>query len=381
MTKNAGICSPRRLRLFFGRARVKIKGAMASKSYMKHSIWIWIILAAAEILAGWFAGHSSRSYSVPLDMTYIPAAAGAVLLGMNALMLIIPAAAARHISLFGCSLSPELIAGDVIFMSGTAMLIMTAAALSSSYRKAVLYEQKIGRDIELAKIAQRALLPKELSMGRARITGYIKQCMKVGGDFYYFRPFMKKYILITLGDVMGKGVTAAFVSAIIMGALYEWGKKTVSPSAIFSRLNQLLISLFDESRFFSTIIYGIYNEDKSEFVYAGAGHNGVLMSPDGKCSILDSCGLPVGMLPDTKWEDAKIKLESGSKIILFTDGITEAMDSKGGYYGIERVMSTAENHFGKCAEEIRNAILADVDSFTGGASDNDDRAIVIMEIS
>ncbi len=380
-SKNRLLSIRRKTSLAFGRFMKRAENSMASKSYLRHSPILWTLLIALSICAELLLGCSEAYFAVPIDFACIPAAAAAFIFGNYGLLILIPSVIARHLVLFGLRTSPAIIAGDLAYIVGMGILIAATASVSRNYSKALAYERRFSKDIEMARITQRTLLPKVLEMGGVRISGYIHQCMEVGGDFYYFRPFMKKYVLIAIGDVMGKGITASFVSSIIMGIFYEWGKKTHSPSAIFSRINQRLISIFNESRFFSTIMYGVFNEESSEFTYAGAGHAGILISPDGKCSIMESCGLPVGMYPNTKWKDEKIRLEKGSRILLFTDGITEARNKDGEFYGMERVIRTAESHSSEPVEKIKDAIISDVCRFSGGESQGDDRAIVIMELA
>lgn len=371
----------RQRKIFWGKFRKNFEEIILEKTYLKYSIQIWLINVILAILFSFLCLNTKQHLPMPLDLTLSVAFIAGILFEKKAYFFVPILTIIRHSIIHGLNLNLLTFGDDIIYLLEGFLVTYIVIILNKNYRKSVLYEQRFRHDIEMARIVQRTLLSKPFSIGKTKITGYIHQSMEVGGDFYYFRPFQKKYILITIGDVMGKGITASLIMSIIMSVFYEWGKKTLSPSEMFTKINKRVISLFNECRFFSTILYGVYNEETSEFNYASAGHNGVITKKDGTCEILESSGFPVGMYPNSTWTDKKIKIESGSKILLFTDGITEAQNKNGDYYTIDNVIKIAKKYNNSSGEELNKALLADISNFTKGNNEADDRAVIIMEVN
>lgn len=242
-------------------------------------------------------------------------------------------------------------------------------------------EDHLDRDMELARTLQKALIPGDCEIGRVKISGIMRQCRSVGGDFYYFRPFQKKYIVFCLGDVMGKGVSASMIMSIIMGFFFEWGKKTLSPAEITAMLNKRMLELFgSEFTLFSTLFYGVFDEESGRLAYISAAHDtAVLIRSDGSVEHLAAGGFPVGAFAESSWEDAYLQLKTGDKVVLFTDGITEAR-SGDEFFSMERVLSFAKEHAALKGDAFIKRLEDEVLSFTGGNM-NDDMAILSVEIN
>ncbi|MBQ7501107.1 serine/threonine-protein phosphatase [bacterium] len=241
-------------------------------------------------------------------------------------------------------------------------------------------EDHLDRDMELARTLQRALIPGDCEIGRVKISGIMRQCSTVGGDFYYFRPFQKKYIVFCLGDVMGKGVSASMIMSIIMGFFFEWGKKTLSPAEITGMLNKRLLELFGNGfTLFSTLFYGVFDEESGKLSYIASAHDtAMLIKTDGTVKHLTAEGFPVGALEESVWEDRELQLEAGDKVVLFTDGITEARRGDD-FFGMERALRFAEKNAGLKGEDFVKSFENEVLQFTGGNM-NDDMAVIAVEI-
>ncbi len=340
---------------------------------------ICLMLIAAAFLQEFLLESSYQ----PPDLFFVPLAIAAILFGYAGICFVLPAVIVRHLVLYGYSL-PSLIpfTNEIFIIFKWSLIIIITAFAMKKYREAYFYEQRFKRDLELARVLQRTLVPKPFNLGRIRVTGYIKQSMQIGGDFYYFRPFKRKYAMFAIGDVMGKGITAAIAMAVIMGIFYEWGVKSILPSSMLHKINRRIIRLWGESHLFSTVFYGILNENTGEFIHASAGHqSAILIGKTGEGKIITGDGLPVGMYTDMKWTNYHMMLEPGDKIILFTDGICEARNSKNEMYSVERLMSVVEKYRASEPEQIRNKIIDDLQKFTKQPhSVGDDKAIVIIEL-
>nr|MCR5661555.1 serine/threonine-protein phosphatase [bacterium] len=217
--------------------------------------------------------------------------------------------------------------------------------------------------------------------GRLHIEGMIHQCNDVGGDYYYFRPFQEKYVVFCLGDVMGKGISAAMVMAVVMGFFFEWGKKSPSPSVILEKLNKRLLRLWSEdSARFTTLFYAVFDEESSLLTYSSGGHGpALILRKNGTVEKISGEGLPIGILEGETWDENQVTLEKGDRVFVFTDGLTEARAQDGELFSLDRVieiLKQSQNH--SCGQSIKKLRDAAV-SFSGGEF-SDDMAILAVEV-
>lgn len=375
----------RRLKVSFAKLeRAAVSFVLADRRspqwYYACAICILIILFAFV-----FEVLHTNAYQLP-DIFFIPLIISAIVFRYYGLFFILPAIVARYMALYGNVLPSSLtLVNEVFVVFKWLILVVITVFAFEKFRSASLHEIRFKHDLDMAKILQRTLLPKLFQSGKVRINGYIRQSMQIGGDFYYFRPFKQKYAMLAIGDVMGKGIAASIAMAIIMGFLYEWRISKFLPSKMMRKINHRLINLWGQSQIFSTIFYGIINIDTYDFTYANAGHqHAVLVGWEGKAQIIEGSGVPVGMYSEADWDDYHLSLSEGDKLILFTDGICETKNDKNEQYSVDRLISVAEVYRHESGERLRMEILNSIQKFAGRKkmtqSDEDDRAIVILEI-
>lgn len=194
-------------------------------------------------------------------------------------------------------------------------------------------------DLALAKSFQCSLSRKSCHLQRITLHGSINQCATVGGDFYYFRPFGKKMLNFCVGDVMGKGISASLLMAMVMSFVYEWGKQSCNPADIASRLNRRLSHLWDGRRgWFITILYGILDEETGQLQYCAAGQKGGFLLRNGVLSeFAEEVDPPLGAMDPYEFTAHTLMLEPQDRILLFTDGVYEARSPDGTLFGTERL--------------------------------------------
>ncbi len=193
-------------------------------------------------------------------------------------------------------------------------------------------------DVELARRLQLALMQNRFELGSVTLLGRVQQSLAVGGDFYYFRPFGQKYVVFCLGDVMGKGISASLLMALVMGFMFEWGKKSPSPSFVLRKLNQRLMQWNPQQSSFVTLFYAVYDEEAGSLTYANAGHPpALLLRQDGSVQPLEGTGIPLGVMDDSQWEERALCMQSGERLLLYSDGILEARDQSGEDFGSLRL--------------------------------------------
>lgn len=233
-------------------------------------------------------------------------------------------------------------------------------------------------DLDLAKALQSSLINQSYALGRVAIEGSIHQCSAVGGDFFYFRPFDKKMVTFCLGDVMGKGISASLLMSMVMSFVYEWGKRSLDPAEVCARLNRRLARLWDGKKgWFLTIYYAIFDEESGTLSYCSAGQQGGFLLRQGRFpELFSECDPPIGVIDPYDFERHQIQLEPGDRIVLFTDGVSEARSPSGELYGVERVSryltALPPNVKGR---DLVDGLEKEVLAFTGGIY-TDDTAIL-----
>jgi hypothetical protein len=232
-------------------------------------------------------------------------------------------------------------------------------------------------DLELAKALQSSLISQSYSLGRVAIEGSIHQCAAVGGDFFYFRPFDKKMVTFCLGDVMGKGISASLMMSMVMSFVYEWGKRSTDPADVCGRLNRRLARLWDDRKgWFLTIFYAIFDEQSGVLSYCAAGQQGGFLLRGGEVEMLSECDPPVGVLEPFAFERHEVVLQPGDRVVLFTDGVSEARSPAGELFGAERVSRILTSLPATVSgRELVDRLEQDVLTFTGGVY-TDDTAIL-----
>jgi len=282
---------------------------------------------------------------------------------------------------------------DITFVESLSRQIAVAienSRLSDDARKSDL----IKRDLELAKKIQMNLLPsKTPSIGGLQITGSYIPANEVGGDYYDFlTPILNlnsepNKVTVVVGDVAGKGISASLYMSRVQGiirSLYHTGN--FSPKALLSHANELIYSVADRKSFV-TMVCAEFEMKEKVMTFSRAGHLPILhySAADKKCNQLTSVGFALGMRVASSFNDVlgeeKVKFGMGDIFVLYSDGISEAMNMAKGEYGFDRLeeilISNCENN----SEKILKAIETDLISFVGEAEPSDDITLVVVKIS
>ncbi len=275
-----------------------------------------------------------------------------------------------------------LLLNDLVHLLEWGLLAGFVVVTLEKYTALRRIEGRIQSDLQLAKTLQTALTPSDFELGSVRIVGSIHQCDNVGGDFYYFRPFQKRYVLCCLGDVMGKGIASSLLMCMVMSFIFEWGKKSPNPEFLVKKLNRRLVRfLGEDSNFFITMTYAVFDEQSKSLRYATAGHQGgLLVRADGFVDQLDGEGIPLGIFMDAAFPSRELFLETGDRVLLFTDGVTEARGKNGELFGIERLIRLARSKAHCSSRRLVQAIESSVLEHTGGDY-TDDLALLVFEVA
>jgi len=258
-------------------------------------------------------------------------------------------------------------------LSAEAALAIENARL---YRQA-LDRAKFEQELKVAADIQRALLPAARVDGLfSTATGSSSPCLAVGGDFFDYVDLPSGQFGFIVGDVAGKGAPAALLAAAVLGMFSAESIYQGSPASVVSRLNRGLFRRAIENRFL-TAFYGILGPDGA-FTYTNAGHNAPVLASASGLRRLETGGLVLGLFEHATFDEETVLLSPGDFIVAFSDGVTEAFDVEGQEYTDERLLASIERHRGKTPQALLDALLADVKTFTGEATQNDDLTLVMV---
>jgi sigma-B regulation protein RsbU (phosphoserine phosphatase) len=233
--------------------------------------------------------------------------------------------------------------------------------------------QEMSREANEARKIQQALLPRcSPYIPGFAVTGLSTPAGAVGGDWYDFIPFDDGRWGLVLADVSGKGTAAALLMSATRGMLRSLAS-ACCPSEVLNKLNQLLVNDFPSGRFV-TMVYAILDPASRTLRFASAGHLRPLLIENSRARFLDTeRGMPLG-IGSGDYSEAQVQLAPGSRLLFYSDGITEATDPDDDEYGAERLAK----HFGQ-TDASAESILEDVRSFANGAGLHDDATVILVK--
>ncbi len=244
-------------------------------------------------------------------------------------------------------------------------------------RSARRLDQKQQREFEEARLIQRGLLPTSVpKVDGVQLAVAWQPANGVGGDCFDTLSF-GQVLGISIADIAGKGLPAALLMSNLQAAVRAFAQETVAPSSICGSVNRLLCRNMASGRF-ATFCYARVEPQGRRIVFSNAGHNPpLLVRKSGSFERLSDGGTVLGVFPDTPYDQGEMPLEAGDRLIFYTDGITEARNPAGDEYGEEQLAAAAIGCRTDPAEVIKDALLADVNGFTGGHFDDDATLIVV----
>ena len=262
-----------------------------------------------------------------------------------------------------------------------------AAQAASAIVNARLYAEAVNaenmrRQLRLAGEVQRRMIPPAApSIRGLDIAAIYEPCFELGGDFYDFIELPDDNLGVCVADVVGKGVRASLLMASTRSALRAHASHTYSLSAVLSAVNEHMIR-DSEERDFVTLFYGVLDIPKRRLTYCCAGHEPGMLIRGGEARMLRSGGGVVGMDASVAYGHEWIDLQSGDALILFTDGLPEALNFEDDPFGRERVRQAALAEVGRggSAEAVARHLLWEMRRFTGLHAQRDDLTMVVIRV-
>ncbi len=252
--------------------------------------------------------------------------------------------------------------------------------LEQTVEKGTVALQQQEEELKRAREIQQMLLPSTLPQpAGVQIAGAWQPAREVGGDYFDVIQLDKDRIGICIGDVAGKGITAALLMANLQASFRAFATAEASPQTVCTKLNKFLCANIASGKFV-TFFYAVLDANSRVLTYENAGHSpGYLLRSDGTTETLEGGGAVLGALPDWTYQSYAAQLQPGDILLLSTDGITEAENVEDEEFGDERLILAARGHDGS-ALEIQRTIMQQVTAFCRG-NFRDDATLLVLRIT
>ena len=263
------------------------------------------------------------------------------------------------------------------------LLTIIGAQSAQVLENARLYEEeqklfRIQHELEVAANIQKVLLPdKPPRIDGYDIAGKNITAQLVGGDYYDYIPVDTKRWAVCIGDVAGKGLSAALLMANLQATLRSQTPLADSPKDCIERSNQLLVNCTASDRFM-TCFYGVLDHHEHSFTYCNAGHDPPLLLKN-ELMHLKADDLVLGTFADLTYSQKTIPVDPGDILVMYSDGVTESKNKHDEEFGCERLLKIITVHRSLPAERITDEIINEVCSHSGGCPQADDITVVVMK--
>lgn len=280
--------------------------------------------------------------------------------------------------------------GGGVFSEYDEFLLGTLAAQAGvSLEHAELIEsyvekQKLKSEMDIAGRIQQSLLPDTPpNISGFDIRGWNRACDETGGDYFDFIPLDENRLLIPVGDVSGHGVGSALQMATARALVHAFSYDSDDVEKVLCNVNNILERDLEDDTFM-TMLVGILDTRDKTLAYSSAGHDAPLIYKKATHDFIqmDSTGMILGAMPDVPFPVSdKEKLETGDIVVMFTDGIFEAMDKDNQPFGTERIMDIIKNEADGNAEGIIRSIVKSVEVFSGDVPQRDDWTVIVCKVT
>ena len=258
-----------------------------------------------------------------------------------------------------------------------------AAAVAREVRDGIAQRQAYSlaaRENQAAQSSQRSLLPSKLpEIDGCRLAARWQPAFDLGGDCYDAIELSRSRIAISIADVCGKGLSAALVMSHLQASVRAFAASDPAPASVATNVNRALCRNSGLARFV-TVFYATYDAETRRMAFTNAGHNPPLVvHADGSSERLSTGGMILGVFENATFEEGDVQLAPGDRVVLFTDGITEAMSDTDGEFGDDRLTAAIGRRKDAAVADLVNGIFADVAAFSNGQV-TDDATVLAMGV-
>lgn len=267
---------------------------------------------------------------------------------------------------------------------GRELLTTLALEASTVLENARLLEQQWARqrmeqELRIARQIQESLLPRALpASGWFRAAGSSIPSLHVGGDYFDVRQATEDCWAAVVTDVSGKGVGAALLAALLQGMFLTSPYMRMPTEEMFRRVNRYLNERTGGEQYATTFYFTVRRDGTMQCV--NAGHPPALVAhSDGRLESIPANGMPLGMLDDSVYVTEAFQLAAGDKLVAYTDGLTDARNTAGEFFGIKRLRAALRAAAGRSAAEVHAAIISELSAFTRDTPQSDDVTLAVIE--
>ncbi|HSP62989.1 MAG TPA: GAF domain-containing SpoIIE family protein phosphatase, partial [Pyrinomonadaceae bacterium] len=265
------------------------------------------------------------------------------------------------------------------------ILMLLASQVAIIIEKVMLHDsliekQRLETQLEVARQVQLELLPpRDPQLEGFDISAYNFPTEEVSGDYYDWVRIYDDQIGVVIADVSGKGVPAALLMAFLRASLRAATHIGYAPNISMTKVNYLLWESIERNQFV-TAFYGILDATNHTLAYSNAGHNPpILIDAEGNAHFERRGGVPLGMFRDSRYYEYYATIDPGQMLVLYTDGVTEAMNLAGDEYGPERLVDAVKRGRQLSAHALIDSIHRDVINWTEGVGAHDDVTFFIIK--
>jgi serine phosphatase RsbU (regulator of sigma subunit) len=260
-----------------------------------------------------------------------------------------------------------------------------AARISSTLHGARVYAQtlaqkRVARELAAAARIQASFLPESLPDPPGwQLSAVLQPARETSGDFYDVIPLDNERLGIVVADVVDKGMGAALYMALCRTLIRTYAAEHEKrPELVFGATNRRIL-MDAQAGLFVTAFFGILEPEAGTITYCNAGHNPpyLLRAKDGTAQALPPTGIALGVLEDWAWKQETVQLDQGDLLLVYTDGVVEAKDPRGEFFGAQRLVEAARSNLDRPAQEIQDALLGELRTFAGGAPQFDDITLML----
>ncbi len=248
-------------------------------------------------------------------------------------------------------------------------------------------KERLQTELEIAREVQAQLYPKEEPpSGGLRLTARCDPARMVSGDYYDYQALVGGKIAFAIGDIAGKGISAALLMATLQAALRAQVSQSAAaanshgavldPATLVSQLNQQIYANTSPEKY-ATFFFALYDGSTRSLTYTNAGHLSPLLFCNGNVSPLDSNGTVVGAFPFSKYDESSVTVSLGDLLVCYTDGITEPENAYGEMFGEERLIDLVQKHLHRDDHEIIRIVFDAVRGWTGQPELSDDMTLLL----
>jgi serine phosphatase RsbU (regulator of sigma subunit)/anti-sigma regulatory factor (Ser/Thr protein kinase) len=255
---------------------------------------------------------------------------------------------------------------------------LRVAQLVRQQKEEARRRERLDQELRIARLIQQTLLPRKLpELPGWEVAAYYRPAREVGGDFYDFVELPEGRLGLIIADVTDKGIPAAMVMATTRSVLRAAAERIIAPGEVLQRVNDQLVPDIPDNMFV-TCLYSILDPQTRTLRFANAGHGLLFRRTDEGVTELKATGMPLGLMPDMRYEESEVQLTPGDTVLFQSDGLAEAHNAKREMFGFPRVKQLMSDHPG--GSDLIDTLVAELESFTmDGWEHEDDVTLLAVE--